>query len=302
MNRREWLQQSTCYGFLLPFHSWYVGTSGAKLQKIGLQLSTITPVLSTDFDGTIKQVAAIGYNQVEFSALGLLGRDPLEVKDLLQSNNLEAPVGRVSFAAPPDFMSLSREQQMKIFGSQGSLDSLKSRIQNALKECEVLNQKWLIIPAIMPHAFSDLDQVKRTITFLQEMGKYCRDHGVILGYHNHHWEFNEVGGIIPYHLMLEQIDPEYFTFQLDTYWVRKAGQSLGDLLSGHTGRFTTCHLKDIDGEGGFEDVGHGEIDFSTFLDTAIKQGSKYFFVERDTSPDPMQSIERSYKYLRALQF
>ena len=255
-----------------------------------------------DFAGTLQKVSEIGYDQVEFSALGLLGRDPKEVKDLLTQHGLKAPVGRVAFDVPPDFMSMPREEQIKIFGSQGSMDSLKSRIKKSIAECQILEQKWLIIPAIMPHAFSDLQQVKKMIALLQEMSKVCQDEGITLGYHNHNWEFDEVEGHIPYHMMLDQLDPEHFTFQLDTYWVKKAEHSIDDLLTKYSGRFVTCHLKDIDAEGDFEDVGHGEIDFANFLKEAIKQGAHYFFVERDTSPDPMQSIQRSYEYLKELTF
>ena len=302
MNRRQWMQQSGLMAAALPFRKWSYSRSKEKLAKIGLQLSTITASLAEDFPGTLKKVAEIGYQQVEFSALGLLGRDPLEVKDLLQSNKLEAPVGRVSFDVPSNFMSMSREDQVKIFGSQGSMDSLKARIKKSVEECKALNQKWLIIPAIMPHTFSDMDQIKQMISLLGDMSAYCQDEGVTLGYHNHNWEFNEVDGSIPYFMMLDQLDPSAFTFQLDTYWVRKANQSLDDLLANHSGRFTTCHLKDINVDGDFEDVGHGEIDFAQFLKDALAQGSQYFFVERDTSPDPMESIRRSYDFLLDLEF
>ena len=217
-------------------------------------------------------------------------------------HQLEAPVGRVAFDVPPDFMTMAREEQMKIFGKQASMDSLKSRIKKSITECKVLNQKWLIIPAIMPHAFSDLDQVKKMIGVLQEMSLVCQVEGITLGYHNHNWEFNEVDGSIPYYMMLDELDPEIFTFQLDTYWVRKADYSIAALLTKYAGRFVTCHLKDIDADGDFEDVGHGEIDFADFLKRSTGQGATYFFVERDTSPDPMQSIQRSYDYLKALEF
>ena len=60
-----------------------------KLTEFGLQLSTITPLLMADFEATLAQVAAIGYRQVEFSALGFLGRPASMVVDLLESNLCE---------------------------------------------------------------------------------------------------------------------------------------------------------------------------------------------------------------------
>lgn len=302
MNRRNMLRQlsiATVGSITIPS---YVRGDLRKLKRFGLQLSTITPMMAADFAGTLAEVASIGYRQVEFSALGFLGREASEVKDLLEKNGLEAPVGRVAFNVPADFMTMPKEQQMKVFGNQASMESLVERIDTSVKECKLLGQKYLIIPAIMSHVFSDMTQVKNMISTLQEAAKKCMDQGVMLGYHNHNWEFDELDGKIPYTIMLEELDPELFTFQLDTYWVKKAGWDLSEILTAYSGRFITCHLKDIDGEGDFEDVGHGEIDFPDFLKKAQSQGAKYFFVERDTSDDPMESIRRSYASLKEMRF
>ncbi len=304
MNRRLVLKNLLLYTSLSNLYNGFPISeySQKKLKKFGLQLSTITASMATDFEGTLAKVASIGYRQVEFSALGFLGREVLEVKDLLAKNRLSAPVGRVAFNVPPAFMSMPRDQQVKVFGSQSSLNSLKERIKTSISDCKVLGQKYLIIPAIMPHIFSDMSQVKDMIGSLRESGQRCRDHGILLGYHNHNWEFEEVDGVVPYEIMLQELDPDYFTFQLDSYWVRKANKDLQEILTDYAGRFITCHLKDIDAEGDFEDVGHGQIDFPGFIRKAKKQGAKYFFVERDTSDAPLESIKRSFQFLKDMKF
>lgn len=278
------------------------GIGSKKLKNFGLQLSTITAKMAADFEGTLREVAAIGYRQVEFSALGYLGREVSGVKELLTKYKLSAPVGRVAFKVTPDFISMPRDQQMKVFSAQSSMESLKERIVGSLSECKVMGQKYLIIPAILPHVFSDMTQIRGMIKILQESAKICQDQGVLLGYHNHNWEFDEVEGTIPFEMMLNELNHETFTFQLDTYWIRKAGHNLDQMLSQYSGRFITCHLKDIDQAGDFEDVGHGQINFPLFIKQAIKQGAKYFFVERDTSEDPMESIKRSFQYLNSMKY
>ena len=72
---------------------------------MGLQLSIITSSLAQDFSGTLASVSEIGFKRVEFSAMGFLGREPVEVKEFLDQHNLEASVGRVAFDVPNDFMS-----------------------------------------------------------------------------------------------------------------------------------------------------------------------------------------------------
>lgn len=304
MDRRELIRNMlliSCTGFgTVPKILEYSDLK--KFKNFGLQLSTIAAAMAEDLPGTLEEVAKIGYLQVEFSALGFLGHDVLKVKDILLRNKLSAPVGRVAFKVPPDFMSMPRDRQMQFFSTQASLDSLKERIELSMNECKIMGQKILIIPAIMPHNFTDLDKIRKMIAQLKESSKRCRDAGILLGYHNHNWEFNEVGGTIPFEMMLQELDPDLFTFQLDTYWVRKAERIPGEMLAKYPGRFITCHLKDIDQEGDFEDVGYGEINFSAFIKKAKDQGAKYFFVERDTSEDPFQSIKRSYQFLKNMKY
>ncbi|NND05050.1 MAG: sugar phosphate isomerase/epimerase [Saprospiraceae bacterium] len=273
-----------------------------RLKSFGLQLSTITPILMKDFEGTLRTVAAIGYNSVEFSALGYINQEPTKVKDLLAELNLKAPIGRVSFKVPSDFMSMPREQQMKVFGRQGTMDSIVERIDQAIGEAKIMGQKYLIIPAIMPHTFSDMTQIKSMISALKSAAQKCQDEGIQLGYHNHNWEFNEVDGNIPYEIMLKELPPAMFTFQLDTYWIKKAGLDPTDMLEQYPNQFSSCHFKDIDADGQFEDVGYGNIDFPRFTKKAVKLGIQHFFVERDGPEKPMHAIRRSYEYLQQMKY
>ena len=150
--------------------------------------------------------------------------------------------------------------------------------------------------------FSTLDQVKRNIELINQAGDLCVKQGVLFGYHNHDWELKAVEGVVPLDLMIEQSEPGKVGFQLDAYWIVKGGGSLDDYLSRFAGRFPSCHMKDIDADGNFADVGHGEIDFQAFTAAAMAQGATHFFVERDNPPDPASSILRSYNYLSQMTF
>ena len=274
----------------------------ARLENIGLQLSTVTSLMLNDFEGTLARAAEIGYSQVEFSAMGFLGRPANYVQQLLTENNLSAPVGRISPVLPEGTMQLSRDEIFKVFRERGKPEFLLENVRNAIEDAEHLNQKYLNLPGMMAEHFSTLDQVKRNIELLNQAGDLCSEHGILFGYHNHNWELAPIDGVVPYDLMLEQTDPEKVGFQLDSYWIVKGGGSFDDYLTRFAGRFPSCHLKDIDNNGDFADVGDGEIDFPAFTRKAIAQGTKHFFVERDNPPTPEQSIERSYAYLNQMTF
>lgn len=276
--------------------------SGQKLDAFGLQLSTVTPLMLADFEGTLASVAEVGYKQVEFSAMGFLGRPVGLIEKLLADNGLSAPVGRVTPKLPEGFFSLSQDQAMAVFRERGHPDHLLENVSHSLDSAVALGQKYLVLPALMPDTFATLDDVKRNIDVISAAGELCAKSGVQFGYHNHNWEFVTVDGVVPYELMLSETDPQQVTFQLDVYWVEKAGASPADLLSRHAGRFVTVHMKDIAADGDFADVGSGEIDFPAFTRQAFDQGARYFFVERDSPPDPASSIRNSYAYLSQMIF
>jgi len=58
------------------------------VDEIGVQLYTVGDVLRQDFAGTLKQVAAIGYKQVEFA--GYFNKPPREVRALLDGLGLKS--------------------------------------------------------------------------------------------------------------------------------------------------------------------------------------------------------------------
>lgn len=277
-----------------------VAQGPSRLTKFGLQLSTVTPLMLADFEGTLEKVAQIGYQQVEFSAMGFLGRSAQTVQTLLTSNKLEAPVGRIAPMLPEGFFQLPRDQAMQIYRERGQPKYLLDNVKQSLEAAVALGQRYLVLPALMPDNFKTLDQVKSNIDLINQAGELCARQQVVFGYHNHSWELTPIDGQMPYDLMLEQTDPDQVTYQMDAYWIVKGGGDLSTYLARYPGRFATCHLKDIDANGDFADVGDGLIDFPRFTKEAMSQGAKYFFVERDNPPKPAESIQRSYDYLKQM--
>jgi sugar phosphate isomerase/epimerase len=47
-------------------------------------------------------------------------------------------------------------------------------------------------------------------------------------------------------------------------------------------------------------VGKGYVDFKRIFDHADESGLKYFFVEQDGAPEPLQNVTNSFKYLDKL--
>ncbi|MDN3593749.1 sugar phosphate isomerase/epimerase family protein [Zunongwangia endophytica] len=149
---------------------------------------------------------------------------------------------------------------------------------------------------------NDLDLLVETFNTI---GEKCKKAGIELLYHNHDFEFKEnENGIVPIEYFLENTDPDLVNFQMDLYWVTKAGADPVAYFEKYPGRFKLWHVKDMDEAGNFTPVGEGTIDFERILDKRKESGMKYYIVEQDNTFDlePLEAIKISHENLRDFGF
>jgi sugar phosphate isomerase/epimerase len=140
---------------------------------------------------------------------------------------------------------------------------------------------------------------------LTELGKKCEAAGLKLLYHNHDFEFKQnAEGVVTIDYLLENTDPKYVNFQMDLYWVTKAGADPVAYFKKYPGRFKSWHVKDMDDEGKFAPVGEGHIDFGRILEEKETSGMKKYFVEQDMTWDkePLEVIKISHKGIKEIGF
>lgn len=141
---------------------------------------------------------------------------------------------------------------------------------------------------------------------LDALGKKCSEAGLQLLYHNHAFELEEnEEGVVVLDYLLENCNPEYVNFQMDLYWMTKAGADPIAYFEKYPGRFKAWHVKDMDEQGRFAPVGEGTIDFERILAQKEKSGMEYYFVEQDMTFDglePMEAIKISHDALKEIGF
>src|ERR1700738_1087011 len=98
MNRRSFLHRGLC-GAVVSLSTARFGLRGSssarrKLSKVGLQLYTVRKELEKIFSGTLEEVAALGFLEVEFA--GYFKHTPYEVKSILDRYQLSAPSAHIS--------------------------------------------------------------------------------------------------------------------------------------------------------------------------------------------------------------
>ena len=146
--------------------------------------------------------------------------------------------------------------------------------------------------------FSDIDG--GAAVFAAE-GEALHKAGLTFAYHNHDFEFQLTDQQIPYDVLLAQTDPSYVKMELDLFWTIKAKRDPLAYFANHPGRFPLWHVKDMDQQGHFADVGKGTIDFKAIFAKAEVAGLAHAFIEHDATKDPVATISQGFTTLKSLR-
>ena len=248
---------------------------GLPLRRVGVQLYTVRSLMRQDFDGTLAVIAEIGYDEVEFA--GYFDRTPSQVREALE---------RVSLAAPSTHVPY---------------DTLAGDWQRVLDDSAAIGHSYVTVPWLPDRVRGSLSGWHRVADEFNEAGRVAREAGLTFSYHNHDFDFRLTEGAIPLNVLIERTDPELVTFELDLYWMVRAGHDPLEYIAAYPGRFPLHHVKDSAGpdEHRMVDVGAGVIDFDTILQRAAEAGARHYFVEHDSPEDPMATARAGYAALTA---
>jgi len=268
--------------------------TGCSQEKFGgMTLYTIRDQMDANPRESLQKVADIGYKYIEATGY----------KD-----------GKFYGMAPVEFKNYLTELGLTpISTHQGTVT-----MENAdamIADVKAAGFEYFVIP-VPPMGHFHYDTTTHTMgmsgtpaeiaDLLNTLGKKCKAAGLKLLYHNHNFEFkaNE-DGVVPYDYFLEHTDPEFVNFQMDMYWITKAGADPLEYFKRYPGRFKIWHLKDMDDQGRFAPVGTGTIDFGRILSKKDEAGMKYYIVEQDMTydgMDPFDAITISHNNLKKIGF
>jgi sugar phosphate isomerase/epimerase len=266
---------------------------------IGLQLYTVRELASKDFEGTLRKVAAIGYQEVELYSL--FDRKPKGVRKALDDAGLKCVSAH--------------------FGVPALREGLDARID----EAKELGLSFMICPfpgvadasrmkAGGPSFVESmtLDDWKWNADLFNKVGERVKKAGMRFGYHNHHIEFRDFGGVTAFDELLRRTEPGLVTIELDCGWVKVAGRDPAEFIAKHEDRVGLLHVKDIKAGADpstrfgppvpFAEVGRGSIDWPKVFQAAKKADVKRYYVEQDTTErPPLEAIKISRDYLHDLK-
>ena len=256
----------------------------------GLALYTVRDAMGTDPKGTLKAVADAGYAYVEAAGYAdgkFYDMEPAAFKSYLDSLGLQA-----------------KSTHMGGVTLENADEQIAATVAAGIE--------YFVIPVPPMGMFTfgpDGMGMKGTpaelVAILKTIGEKCSAAGLKLLYHNHDFEFIAMAdGTILTDYILENTDPAHVNYQMDLFWVTKAGVDPLTYFEKYPGRFKAWHVKDMNDSSQFAPVGTGKIDFARIFAEKSKSGMEYYLVEQDNTfgLDPLEAIKISHAGLEAIGF
>ena len=292
-NRRAFLRSAAGYGGLLVSGGSLLSAcasgassangalrgAGIEDHPLGVQLYTVRDQLGTDFEGTLRKVAEIGYTEFEFA--GYYDRSPAQVRAILDELDVRAPSAHIG------------------------LNLFRADIDKVIADSNVIGHRFLVVPSANGRTVEGWKQLAADFNLYGERVAHA---GMRFGYHNHAAEFADLGGgTTAFDILLQETDPALVDFELDLYWAVRGGQDPLALFARAPGRYKLFHVKDMTDRAGSQamaPVGEGEIDFGAIIAARQQAGVEHFFIEHDNAAEyaggSLASIATSYRNLRRL--
>lgn len=252
----------------------------------GVVSYTFRNQFSEDFVGTLDMILDMGITNIEFSSL--FGKTATEVRQLLDERGMVCTSLGVGYGA------------------------LLNNIDQVVDDAKTLGAKHVRLGS-MPRqdGVFDLEVAREAAMSFNLIGKQLDEHGLHFSYHNHAFEFVPHGDATLYDYLIQETDPRYVSFELDTYWVMHGGYDPVALLETYPDRFRLLHLKDLR-KGVVGDyqmpssrendvvLGTGQVDWPAVLKAAQNTSIEYYYIEDETD-DVVERVPLSRQYIMGVK-
>jgi sugar phosphate isomerase/epimerase len=243
---------------------------------IALQLYSIREECAKDLPGSLKAVAAMGYQGVEFA--GYYDYSAAQLRQLCDDLDLE------------------------IVGTHIRLDTL---LEDALAETVAFNRtmgnKYLIVPGLDETRRNSRAAWLETAGVFNEIAARLEPEGMQTGYHNHHIEFAEMDGELPWDTFLGNTTNN-IVMQLDTGNMFHGGAEPVGFLQKYPGRAQLVHLKEYSSSNDKALIGEGDVNWPQVFNICESTGAtEWYIVEQESyAYPPLECVDRCLKNLRAM--
>jgi len=275
LSRRSFL----AFSAMLP---WALSARAAKSIPTGLELYSVREELKKDPEGTVRAVAQMGYQGVEFYA----------------------PYFEWSETQARQMRKLLDDLGIRCFSTHNSSSYLSpGKIGRARDMNLILGSKYIVMASSDPKP--GLDGWKAVADVLNTAADQLESSGLKVGYHNHRREFAPVENQRPIEILAKNTKPSVM-LQLDVGTCLEAGSDPVAWIRANPGRIRSLHLKDWspEPEKGYKVLfAEGAADWKNIFAAAENGGGvEYYLIEQEgsrfTELDTARRCLQSFRQIR----
>ena len=243
----------------------------------GIQLWSVRNSCGKDLEGTLEQLAEIGYDGVEFA--GFHDHTPERIREILDSVGLKCCGNHVRLAG-----------------------LFEDALDETVAIARTLGTQYLVITSIRDAEYAGTPEAwRRTADLLSDRARRAEDLGMRLAFHNHYQEFEPWDGSTQFEILFDNAAPEV-GMQLDIGWAVRAGRDPAEILRRYPGRARTVHVREYAADNANPILGQGEVDWpSVFAALEAVGGAEWQIIERQHQPEgELEAAAASLEALRRM--
>ena len=251
----------------------------AKQIPVGLELYSVRNEMKKDLMGTVRGVAKMGYQCVEFYG-------PYYDWTTEYARHVRAELDELGIRC------YSTHNGMKSFTPEG--------MGKAIDLNKILGTHYIVLASA--GEVNGLDGWKRVAETLNQANDTLKGHGLHAGYHNHDAEWKPVDGQKPMEVLAATLDKSIM-LQLDVGTCLSTGNDPVAWINRNPGRIRSIHVKDWSPGKGYKVLtGEGIAPWKKIFAAAEKTGGiEYYLIEQEGSDySEMETVQRCLAAFRRL--
>src|SRR5438128_7612372 len=229
LSRREFLKSAATTTAAAGFLS--AGALDLRANPLGLPIGCQTwPVremIAKDFPGTIKQLAAAGFQAIELcSPVGYA----------------EHGFGGLAKYSGAELRKILGDAGVSCISSHFGIKELRDNQESRIAWAKDVGLTQMIVPSLEGPKKPTLDDVKRAADEYNKMGELSAKAGLQQGLHNEDFELSTVNGKRTYDVLLDLLDPNLVKFQFQVSTISQ-GYDAAEYFTKYPGRFFSMHVQ-----------------------------------------------------------
>src|SRR5579864_6310267 len=248
---------------------------------IGCQTWPVREGIAKDFPGTIKQLVAAGFQNIELCS-------PVGYAD--------SGFGGLAKYKGSELRKMLNDWGVTCISSHFGIEELRKDQAGRIAWAQDLGLKQMLVASLGGPKNPTMDDVKRSADEYNKMGEKAAAAGIQQGLHNESFETSSVDGKRTYDILIGLLDPKFVKFQFQVSTISD-GFDAAEYFLKYPGRFISMHVQGWNATTKkIAPVGQDSLDWKKIFTAAKTGGVKNYFVEMN-----LNFMKASVPYLKNLQ-